>query len=177
MPAQTGTVSEEHGACTETRRSLELAGKHTHTLASFLSVRPPLDCLFQVDHHPATGVRSRNPSEFRTAHSVNCDSMNSDDAPWIHGGARNMKREWVKAANAPVVHGGAPRPDGRLRPVGGLGFPAKPAPAISLGRSCTQHTSKSDGQAWHQSDGCTSSHCFLNEPCSAKLASLNPHTR
>jgi len=122
MPAQTGTVSEEHGACTETRRSLELAGKHTHTLASFLSVRPPLDCLFQVDHHPATGVRSRNPSEFRTGHSVNCDSMNSDDAPWIHGGARNMKREWVKAANAPVVHGGAPRPDGRLRPVGGLGF-------------------------------------------------------
>nr|ACR33860.1 unknown [Zea mays] len=42
-----------------------------------------------------------------------------------------------RADHHPVVDGGAPGPDGRLRPVGDLGFPAEPPPDVRLGRgSC-----------------------------------------
>lgn len=45
-----------------------------------------------------------------------------------------------RADHHPVVDGGAPGPDGRLRPVGDLGFPAEPPPDVRLGRgSCAKH--------------------------------------
>ena len=56
---------------------------------------------------------------------------------------------WAWAENdEPVVHGGAPRSDGGLRPIGDLGFPAEPPPAVRLGRgSCTtKHTTNNNNR-------------------------------
>jgi hypothetical protein len=137
-----------------------------HTLASLIplldclliprlshSVRPASSTIQRTDHHPA---RAR----IRFQSSIRNPEQASHCVRKVEGGPRT---------HAPVVHGGAPRPDGRLRPIGGLRFPAELPPAFTFWRftrwrgSCATNAT-SLGQAY-QSDACTSSHCFLNESC------------